>query len=208
MTIGQVTNNYLLYSIAFLTGFVSMSFEILGVRVMSPYYGNSIHVWGAIISVFLGGLGIGYAIGGKIADNKSGRLRLARMLFMPMLLIASFPLYGYYFCDIVYRFNLDSRVGALFLALMLFLLPCIFCGAVLPIIIKMMAHDAVFGTTVGYVFAVSTSGSIAGTLFTAFFLISATTVSNAIVILGGVMLLCWLAVIVPRWVVFWGKKAN
>ncbi len=187
---------------AFLTGFVSMSFEILGVRVMSPYYGSSIHVWGAIISVFLGGLGIGYAIGGKIADNKSGGLRLARMLFIPTLLIMSFPLYGYFFCELVYRMNFGSRLGALVLAVMLFMLPCIFSGAVLPIIVKMIAHrdENIIGASVGNVFAISTAGNIAGTLITAFFLISVISVSNSIVLIGGLLLLCWLAIIVPAWI--------
>ena len=46
--------------IVFLCGAMVMSFEILGSRVLAPNFGNSIFVWGSLISFFLAGLSAGY----------------------------------------------------------------------------------------------------------------------------------------------------
>ena len=39
--------------LAFGGGFVIMSLELLGGRVLAPYFGGSIYVWGSIITVFM-----------------------------------------------------------------------------------------------------------------------------------------------------------
>ena len=132
----------MLYSIAFLSGFAVMGYEILGTRVLFPYYGSSVYVLGAIISVFLAGLGIGYAVGGRIADSNSGANHLSGIIFFPTILVLSFPLYGYRFCEFFYALNLESRVGALLLSVVIFLPPCVFLGAVIPIIVKIVAINS------------------------------------------------------------------
>jgi hypothetical protein len=46
--------------VAFINGFVIMSIELLGGRVLAPYFGSSVHVWGSIITVFMLSLSLGY----------------------------------------------------------------------------------------------------------------------------------------------------
>ena len=87
----RAANKNILYAIAFLMGFSLMSYEILGVRVLSPYYGSSIYVWGAIISIFLAGLAVGYEYGGKIADKTADLNILRRIIISPALLITTCP---------------------------------------------------------------------------------------------------------------------
>ena len=187
----------MLYSIAFLSGFAVMGYEILGTRVLFPYYGSSVYVLGAIISVFLAGLGIGYAAGGRIADSSSGANHLSRIVFFPTILVLSFPLYGYRFCEFFYALNFESRVGALLLSVIIFLLPCVFLGAVIPIIVKIVAtNSGRIGRAAGNVYAVSTSGSITGTLFTSFFLISWMSVSKGIIFTGSVLAVAWILCVV------------
>ena len=111
---------FLLYLIAFISGFVMMGYEILGVRVLAPFYGSSVYVWGAAISVFLAGLSIGYAVGGRIAGRRADGKILAILLIIPGLLIVLFPFYAYGFCNMVYALKLDSRLGALLLSMLLF----------------------------------------------------------------------------------------
>lgn len=183
----------MLYFIVFLMGFAVMGYEILGTRVLFPYYGSSVYVLGAIISVFLAGLSIGYAVGGRIADSDSTSNHLPKIVFFPMALIMSFPLYGNRFCKFFYALNFESRVGALLLSVVLFLLPCIFIGAVIPIIVKILAtNSGHIGRAAGNVYAISTAGSIVGTLFTSFFLISLMSVSKGIVLVGLVLAVSWL----------------
>ncbi len=190
-------NKHILYAIAFLTGFALMGYEILGVRVLSPYYGGSIYVWGAIITVFLAGLAIGYAQGGNIADRIANLNVLRRIILFPALLITTFPVYGQRICKLIYALELDSRAGALLLSMILFLIPCIFLGAVIPILVKMLAVDSKkIGSAAGNIYAVSTAGSIAGTLFTSFFLISWFSVTKCFLLLGLLLIACWLVCVI------------
>lgn len=182
----------ILYSIAFLTGFAIMAYEILGVRVLSPHYGSSVHVWGAIISVFLAGLSIGYAVGGKFADRYSNIRILSKIIIVPSVLIVLFPFYGYALCNLFYNHVSNTKLGALLISVTLFMLPCVFMGSVIPVLVKMLATDSgLIGSAAGNVYSVSTAGSIAGTLFTSFFLISLVSVSKGIMLTGLLLVSCW-----------------
>ena len=55
----------------FLSGAVLLGLELVASRVLAPFFGNSIFVWGALIGVVLAGLSIGYWIGGVLADRSS-----------------------------------------------------------------------------------------------------------------------------------------
>ena len=46
--------------LAFIAGFIIMAIELLGGRILAPYFGSSIYVWGSIITVFMLSLSIGY----------------------------------------------------------------------------------------------------------------------------------------------------
>ncbi|MBI3330178.1 MAG: glycosyl transferase, partial [Nitrospinae bacterium] len=50
----------LLQFAVFVSGAVLLGLEIVGSRVLAPYFGGSIFVWGSLISTFLAGLTIGY----------------------------------------------------------------------------------------------------------------------------------------------------
>ena len=52
----------------FICGAVVMSLEILGSRLLAPFFGNTIFVWGSLIGVVLASLSLGYFLGGRIAD--------------------------------------------------------------------------------------------------------------------------------------------
>ena len=56
-----------IYLLAFVGGFVVMSLELLGGRVLAPYFGSSIYVWGSIITIFMLSLSLGYLFGGRLS---------------------------------------------------------------------------------------------------------------------------------------------
>ena len=58
-----ITSPGLVMSLAFTSGFIIMSVELLGGRILAPYFGSSIYVWGSIISIFMVALSTGYLIG-------------------------------------------------------------------------------------------------------------------------------------------------
>jgi MFS family permease len=61
-------------------GAVIMALEILSSRVLAPFFGNSVYVWGSIISVFLAALSIGYYLGGRLADRQPRLALLGRLM--------------------------------------------------------------------------------------------------------------------------------
>ena len=58
-----------IYIVAFVTGAIVMSFEMLGSRYLNPYLGSGIYTWAALIATVLGALTAGYFLGGFIADR-------------------------------------------------------------------------------------------------------------------------------------------
>ena len=161
-------DHLVIYLIVFVTGAAVMVIEMLGTRVIAPFYGASLYVWSSIISVTMIALALGYFSGGRLADRYAGRglslvIALAGLccLLIPWLnrtiLLATDPL--------------GLRLGAFVSALVLFT-PCLaFLGMVGPFAIRLATERlAGVGTSAGTIYAVSTIGSVLGTLALGFFL--------------------------------------
>ena len=58
-----------LYLVAFVTGAIVMSFEMLGSRYLAPSFGAGIYTWASLISTVLAALCVGYFVGGYVADR-------------------------------------------------------------------------------------------------------------------------------------------
>ena len=59
--------------IVFLCGAALMALEIVAARVLAPALGNSIFVWGSVISAVMIALSAGYWLGGQVADRLGAR---------------------------------------------------------------------------------------------------------------------------------------
>ena len=176
--------------VVFVCGAVVMSFEILGSRVLAPNFGNSIFVWGSLISVFLGGLSIGYFLGGKVADLNPSRKRLGCIIVVPSILMITFPLYSVRASEWVFMGDMGIRLGSLLASVLLFFVPSVFLGAVSPYAVRLLLCGIqTSGQTVGTLYALSTLGSIAGTLLTSFYLIAVAGVKILIMAHGMLLVL-------------------
>ncbi|MEX2144806.1 MAG: fused MFS/spermidine synthase [Candidatus Spechtbacterales bacterium] len=60
---------YFFYLIIFVTGAVILVIEIIGARILAPFYGSTIYVWSSLITSTLAALALGYYAGGKLADK-------------------------------------------------------------------------------------------------------------------------------------------
>jgi spermidine synthase len=93
--------------------------------------------------------------------------------------------------------DFGTRMNPLIACSVLFLLPGVFMGTVSPYVIRLAAKQLhTVGSTAGTLYAVSTCGSIFGTLLTAFYLIPILGVSNIIHCLG-ITLVCLSLLVVP-----------
>jgi len=179
--------------VVFICGAIVMSFEILGSRVLAPNFGSSVFVWGSLISVFLAGLSAGYYLGGRLSDINPSSRKLSLIIIAPGLLLLTFPLYSAPISDWIFMKDLGVRMSPLIASSVLFLIPSVFLGIVSPYTAKLMIcslHTS--GKTIGTLYALSTFGSIIGTLITSFYLITLAGVNT--LIMGQGVLLVALAV--------------
>ncbi|MCB1670545.1 MAG: fused MFS/spermidine synthase [Pseudomonadales bacterium] len=65
----QETRRAWLYCTVFLTGAAVMIIELLGTRIIAPFYGSSLYVWTSVIAVTMMALAVGYYAGGFLADR-------------------------------------------------------------------------------------------------------------------------------------------
>ena len=145
-----------------------MQLEILGGRVLAPYFGYSVYQWGALIGVVMTALAIGYWLGGRVGD----RTGAAGFLFWAFAVSAAFVVVVPPFAD---AFMPATRVlgpawGAVAATALLLGVPSVLLATTSPIIIRLTATEMI-ARDAGRVYAVSTVGSIAGTFFTAFYII-------------------------------------
>ena len=185
------------YLIVFVSGAALMALEIAGSRVLAPNFGSSIFVWGSLISVVMTSLSIGYYWGGWLSAREPSYGKLALLLLVPGITIFFLPLVYPTINDWIAMRDFGSRMNPLIACSVLFLVPGIFMGTVSPYVIRLAATQLnTVGSTAGTLYAVSTAGSIFGTLLTAFYLIPVLGVSNIIHSLG-IMLVCLSLVVVP-----------
>jgi len=175
--------------IVFICGAIVMSFEILGSRVLAPNFGSSVFVWGSLISVFLTGLSAGYYLGGSISDINPSSKKLSLMIIAAGILLLLFPLYSTPILDWIFLKDPGVRSGPMLASLALFLVPSVFLGIVSPYTAKLLIcslHTS--GKTIGTLYAISTFGSIIGTIVTSFYLVTLFGV-NALIMGQGALLI-------------------
>ena len=148
----------LLDIIIFVSGAVLMALEIVGSRVLAPYFGNSIFVWGSLISVVLAALSAGYYWGGRLSEKNPSFAKLLLLLLVPGVMIFFLPFFYPAVNLWVAETDFGARANPLIVSAIYFLVPGIFLGMVSPYAIRLAA------TTL------STVGSTAGTLYALQFL--------------------------------------
>ena len=166
------THSVMIYGIAFVTGAIVMSFEMLGSRYLNPYFGSGIYTWASLISTVLMALTLGYFLGGWLADRTASLSVLAVTVLVASLYMLVLPSFAQPLLELLLADIDDVRTGSLVASLAILLFPVTFFGMYSPFAIRLMLRSAQSsGMVSGTVYGVSTFGSIVGTLGTTFFLI-------------------------------------
>ncbi len=190
---GEVNSRRLLLPLVFVSGMASLGVEFGASRLLAPYFGTSLYVWGVLIGLVLIYLSIGYVIGGRLADRRPSPDLLFQLTAWAGLWIGLIPLTAYPillesqqgFASI----SVGLVLGTLLAVVLLFAVPVILLGCVSPFAIRLLLTDVrTGGNTAGAVYALSTGGSILGTFLPVFWLIP-TFGSRAMLIMFSVALL-------------------
>ncbi|HKW36213.1 MAG TPA: fused MFS/spermidine synthase [Burkholderiales bacterium] len=181
-----------------LAGMAVLVVEITAIRMLAPFFGNSIFTVSSVIGIILAALGLGYYLGGTLADRKP-----SAGWFFSLIVVAGFSVLLLQFLNAVvlpgigYRLSLVD--GPLIVSLLMFFLPAMFLAMLSPFAIALLHAGETgkgAGRASGLVFFWSTLGSIAGSLATGFVLIPhwgiggiVAGTGSGLVLLGGAGLL-------------------
>ena len=162
----------LIACMAFISGFCIMTIEMLGARILSPYFGGSLSVWGSIITIFMLALALGYLLGGRLSTRTPSGVTYA--FFFIGAALFSVPII--LFADIIMNpimINIeDARYGSLFASIFLFFIPTSILGMISPYSVRLMVDkEEHSGHMAGLLYFISTLGSALGTLGTSFYFV-------------------------------------
>lgn len=186
------------YLIALWSGFFVMGVELLGGRLLAPNFGSSIYVWGALITIFMLALSLGYLAGGRYSQHNPSLAKLGLLLAAAALTtLPVLPLSGITLENLAIAIP-DPRFGSLAAAALLFFVPTFFSGMVSPYCVRLLVDsEESSGRRAGQLYFVSTFGSATGTILTSFYLvlwfevnaiiISLIAISALLAVLAGLM---------------------
>jgi spermidine synthase len=156
-----------------LAGMAVLIIEITAIRMLAPFFGNSIFTISSVIGIILAALGLGYYLGGSLADR-----RPSAAWFFSLIVVAGFSVLLLQFLNAVVlpgiAYKLSLIDGPLIVSFLMFFLPALFLAMLSPFAITLLharEADKGVGNASGLVFFWSTLGSIAGSLATGFLLI-------------------------------------
>ena len=165
-----------LYVLVFVVGTGSLGAEIAVARLMAPFFGASTIVWANTIGVVLVALSIGYWLGGRLADRNPSLAGLCRMVLLAAALLAVVPFVARPFFDIsvdaLDSISAGAFAGSLIAVLALVAIPVLLLGAASPYALRLAVPDVEHaGRIAGRLYAISTAGSLAGTMLSSLLLI-------------------------------------
>ena len=145
---------------------------MLGARILSPYFGGSLSVWGSIITIFMVALAMGYLIGGRLSTQNPNAVTFA--IFFIGAAVFSLPviLFADAIMEPIFLTIEDPRYGSLFASIFLFFIPTSILGMISPYSVRLMVETHEHsGHMAGLLYFISTIGSAAGTLGPSFYFV-------------------------------------
>jgi len=158
--------------LAFISGFCIMGIELLGGRILAPFFGSSVHIWGSIITVFMLSLSLGYLLGGKLS-TRSPSLKIYGFIFIiAAITILPIALFSQWLMEAIFISIEDARFGSLVASIALFFIPTVILGMLSPYSVRLLVKRSnESGQIAGKLYFISTLGSALGTIITSFYLI-------------------------------------
>jgi spermidine synthase len=163
-------------ALVFVVGAASLGVEIAAARLLAPYFGASTIVWANTIGVVLVALSVGYWFGGRFADRHPSLRALSLLILIASLLVALVPFAARPFLgfsvDAFDSVSVGTFAGSLLGVLVLVAVPVTLLGAAAPWAVRLaVAEMDRSGEVVGRLYAISTAGSLLGTMASGLLLI-------------------------------------
>lgn len=182
-----------LESLAFISGFVLLTFELVAARVLAPTVGSSTYVWTSVIGVIIAALSLGFYLGGKIADVRKNENDVAWLLLTAAVLVALTTVLYPHVLPSLAATNMDVRLQAVVAAAILFAPTSLALGMISPYLAKLNVTSLkTSGSAIANLSAWDSIGGITGTFLTGFVLFGYMGSRSIFIVLVIVLLLATL----------------
>jgi spermidine synthase len=174
-------NRPLLMLAFFLSGASGLIFQTVWVRALTRYLGATTPALATVLGVFMAGLALGSALGGRIADRTRYPMRIYAVLEVGIAalgLLATFVIMawvgGLY---VALHQAVPDRAGLVLFGRVVFVALCllpstVLMGATLPLLTAFVTRSGQgLQTSLGKLYAINTCGALAGVLGTGFVLL-------------------------------------
>ncbi len=168
----------------FISGMTGLTYEILWTRMIVKIIGSAPFAVSIVLTVFMGGLGLGSFLAGRMIDRVQEPLKLVRLygfleigigvygLVLPLLLVLFKPIYAVLYNHLFQYFFLYNLLTFAGCAVLL-IIPVTFMGATLPVLSRFFVTSlSQLGTHVGRLYGLNTIGAAFGSLLCGFWLIN------------------------------------
>jgi hypothetical protein len=125
---------FIILLISFIEGGSVMVVELLGAKIIAPYYGTSLYVWSSVLGVTLGALALGYFMGGQISRKYPAEKNLFVVLLFGGFFTVIAPLIAPKI--LLLTDSLGVRMGSLVSVFLYLFVPITCLGSASPIIIQ------------------------------------------------------------------------
>lgn len=187
----------------FSCGWVLMTLEIVGGRLLSPVFGSGVWVWGSVISVFLAALSIGYFLGGFLSRRWPRDGGLSTVILLAGVTILPVAFWYRETSEWIADLELHEQWGSLLASIALFLVPSALLGMVSPYAVRLVTRRIhTVGVSAGTLYAISTLGSCLGCLYTAFYLIVSLGITSILLLSSAIL------AVIATWQLVVGKLAR
>lgn len=178
---------FYLFAKILMTGGIVLGLQLASSRILIPFFGVSLYVWSAILSVTLIALALGYKFGGDLTL----RLPRERLLLLYAsagalaavwinICVWTYPFLFLFIAD----FNLV--IGSILACLFILFIPLLVLSALNPLLVALLPDNERQGDGgAGRVFFISTIGSVLGVFVTAYGMMPIFSNYQAIVVLSG-----------------------
>lgn len=159
-----------LFFLSFLEGSAVMACELLGAKMIAPFFGGSMYVWAAVLGITLFALMSGYYLGGYISERIKRPNLVYWVLIIAGLFLMIMPYTSVWVMELT--IDMDIRWGATSSLLVFMFPPLLFMGMTSPILINMINQKVdSTGRSAGSIYAISTLGGILATFLVGFYLL-------------------------------------
>lgn len=173
--------------ISFIEGAAVMIVELLGAKIIAPFYGSSLYVWASVLGVTLGALAFGYYFGGFVSKKYNNAMALGLILCISSIFTILMPYFAPIIMDAVS--SLGLKVGSALSVFSFLFIPVSGMGMVSPIITQIINTEQVHaGYSAGKVYAISTLGGILATFIAGFYLIPELGIKITAISIGSLLM--------------------